>query len=76
MNIFKRNKYLSIVLIFLLIIIGGCVFPFTTTSYKWDIKYDKNKFTFKKNFLQKELLPYSGNRLMWYDNVNLKNRLP
>jgi arylsulfatase A-like enzyme len=58
----KRHKNLLIDLIFLLIIAGGCVFPFTTASYKWDIKYDKKKLAFKKNFLQKKLPPYSGER--------------
>jgi arylsulfatase A-like enzyme len=62
MSQIKMHKSLFIVLMFLVIILGGCVFPFTTYSYKWDIKYDKNKLTYKKNFLQKELPPYSGDR--------------
>jgi arylsulfatase A-like enzyme len=40
----------------------GCTFPFTTASYKWNIKYDKKKLAFKKNFLQKGLPPYTGER--------------
>jgi arylsulfatase A-like enzyme len=47
---------------FLAIVLGGCVFPFTTASYKWNIKYDKNKLAFRKNFLQKKLPPYTGER--------------
>ena len=51
--------------IFLLLIIlaAGCTFPFTTASYKWNIKYDKKKLAFKKDFLQQALPPYSGSRL-------------
>jgi arylsulfatase A-like enzyme len=48
---------------FLAVLAAGCVFPFTTASYKWDIKYDKNKLAFKKNFLEKNLPSYSGERL-------------
>lgn len=55
-------KYLLTVMLFLVLTIAGCVFPFTTASYKWDIKYDKEKLAFKKNFLQKGLPPYSGER--------------
>jgi arylsulfatase A-like enzyme len=58
----KRHKKLLIDLMVLAVLAGGCVFPFTTASYKWDIKYDKNKLAFKKNFLQKKLPPYSGER--------------
>jgi arylsulfatase A-like enzyme len=62
MNRIKRHKNFLILLMLLAIIAGGCVFPFTTASYKWDIKYDKTKLAFKKDFLQKKLPPYSGER--------------
>jgi arylsulfatase A-like enzyme len=58
----KRYKYFCPVLISLEILAGGCVFPFTTASYKWDIKYDKHKLEYKKNFLRKALPPISGKR--------------
>ena len=58
----KRHKNLIIVLTFLVIMSWGCTFPFTTASYKWNIKYDKKKLAFKKNFLQKGLRPYTGER--------------
>ena len=58
----KKHKNLLIEMMFLLLIAGGCVFPFTTASYKWNIKYDKKKLDFKKNFLKKVLPPYSGER--------------
>jgi hypothetical protein len=62
MDLIKIRKYLDILLMFLVIITGGCVFPFTTASYKWNIQYDKNKLAYKKKFLQKELPPYSVDR--------------
>ncbi len=49
-------------MMFIVIMAFGCVFPFTTASYKWNIKYDKNKLAFKKKFLQKALPPCSAGR--------------
>jgi arylsulfatase A-like enzyme len=63
MNRIRRHKNLLIVLLVIAVIAGGCVFPFTTASYKWNIRYDKNKLAFKKKFLQKSLPPYSGAQL-------------
>jgi arylsulfatase A-like enzyme len=60
-RIWGREKLVA-ELIILAIILEGCVFPFTTASYKWNIKYDKKKLAFKKKFLQKVLPPYSGER--------------
>jgi arylsulfatase A-like enzyme len=51
-------------IIFLLIILAaGCTFPFTTASYKWNIKYDKVKLAFKEKFLQQKLPAYKGSKL-------------
>lgn len=50
-----RSKTLLISLVFLILVTWGCVFPFTTASYKWNIRYDKDKLAFKKNFLAKKL---------------------
>ena len=54
-----RGRYFLL----LIILVAGCTFPFTTASYKWNIKYDKKKLAFKENFLKQELPPYSGNKL-------------
>jgi len=62
MNWIKRHLRLVIGLMFVAIVVGGCVFPFTTASYKWNIKYDKNKLAFKKQFLLGKLPPYTGAR--------------
>ncbi len=62
MNRIARYKNLFIVFIFFILLTWGCTFPFTTASYKWNIKYDKDKLAFKKNFLQKSLPPYSAKR--------------
>ena len=62
MNLIRKHNGLYLGLMILDILVAGCVYPFTTASYKWDIKYDKNKLAFKKNFLQKKLKPYSGDR--------------
>jgi arylsulfatase A-like enzyme len=58
----KMRKSLFTVLILLIVILSRCVFPFTTASYKWDIKFDKTKLDYKKNFLKKNLPQYSGAR--------------
>jgi arylsulfatase A-like enzyme len=62
MYLIKKHKNLLIEMTGILLIAVGCVFPFTTASYKWNIKYDKKKLDFKKNFLQNALPPYSGYR--------------
>ena len=36
-------------------ILSQCTFPFTTASYKWKIKFDREKIKFKENFLAQEL---------------------
>jgi len=63
MNKIKRRKQYLLLLMFLVTLAGGCVFPFTTASYKWNIKYDKKKLAFKKNFLEQKLPAYSGERM-------------
>jgi arylsulfatase A-like enzyme len=62
MNRIRRHSDLIVAVIFLALLTWGCTFPFTTASYKWNIKYDKEKLAFKKDFLQKALPPYSGGR--------------
>jgi arylsulfatase A-like enzyme len=59
----KTHCQSLIMFIILAILTGGCTFPFTTASYKWNIKYDKIKLDFKEKFLDQELPPYSGDRL-------------
>lgn len=41
---------------------SACTFPFTTSSYKWNIKFDKEKIESKQEFLSRKLAPYSGER--------------
>jgi arylsulfatase A-like enzyme len=54
-----RSRYFLLIMI----LVAGCTFPFTTASYKWNIKYDKAKLAFKEKFLKQELPPYSGSKL-------------
>jgi arylsulfatase A-like enzyme len=54
-----RGRYFLL----LIILVAGCTFPFTTASYKWNIKYDKKKLAYKEDFLKQELPPYSGKKL-------------
>jgi arylsulfatase A-like enzyme len=39
--------------------IGACTYPFTTASYKWNIRWDKEKLAFKEKFLAQELPAHS-----------------
>ena len=41
---------------------AGCTFPFTTATYKWKIKWDKDKLAFKDKFLSQKLPEYSGKK--------------
>ena len=54
------SKLLIIALIFLML---QCTFPFTTATYKWKIRYDKDKIEFKKKFLEQQLPKYSKEKL-------------
>ena len=62
MNLNKRVKqfFLSV------LILGGftaaCTFPFTTATYKWKIKWDKNKLEEKEKFLSQDIPEYSGDK--------------
>jgi arylsulfatase A-like enzyme len=38
---------------------GACTFPFTTATYKWNIKWDKDKLKFKEKFLSQKVPGYS-----------------
>lgn len=42
--------------------LSQCTFPFTTASYKWKIKFDKDKVRFKEDFLAQQPPEYSGER--------------
>ena len=39
----------------LILTAGSCTFPFTTATYKWKIKWDKQKLENKEEFLSREL---------------------
>ncbi len=53
-----NNKTAAISLIGLLFI-GACTFPFTTATYKWKIKWDKDKLEFKEEYLAQDLPEHS-----------------
>ena len=40
-------------------LISACVFPFTTATYKWKIKWNKDELEIKEKFLAQELPEYS-----------------
>ena len=60
MQVIKRHILISFYLIFLA---SACTFPFTTATYKWDIKWDKEKLKEKEEFLAQKLPVYSKGRL-------------
>ena len=39
-----------------------CTFPFTTASYKWNIKFDKDSIAYKEQFLSRTLPAHSEGR--------------
>ena len=43
-------------------VMATCTFPFTTATYKWKIKWDKNELEFKKQFLSQELPEHSKDK--------------
>jgi arylsulfatase A-like enzyme len=45
----------TIFFFFLIFIAGSCTFPFTTATYKWNIKWDKQKLENKEKFLSRKL---------------------
>lgn len=49
-----KLKHLGII-IFVASIVSTCTFPLTTASYKWKIKWDEDKLTYKDSFLAQEL---------------------
>ncbi len=57
-----NNHYFGIYLL-LIFLITACVYPVTTASYKWKIKWDKERLAFKKQFLNRELPEYSKSKL-------------
>ncbi len=60
----KRNKLILILLLLIIAFVplNRCTFPFTTASYKWKIKFDKEKLEYKEDFLSQELPEYSEMR--------------
>ena len=56
-----KIKHIGILLIALLFI-GACTFPFTTSSYKWRINWDKNKLAYKDKFLAQKLPAHSDEK--------------
>jgi arylsulfatase A-like enzyme len=57
-----KNKKNIILLIFVAGLITACTFPFTTATYKWKIKWDKDKLAYKENFLKQRLPEYKGDK--------------
>ncbi len=49
-------------LLFILSFIGACTFPFTTATYKWKIKWDKDKLEFKEDFLTQDLPKHTNDK--------------
>ena len=47
----KRNKLILILLLLIIAFVplNRCTFPFTTASYKWKIKFDKEKLEYKED---------------------------
>ena len=63
MFVMKPHQSFHILFPFLAILLTGCTFPFTTATYKWKIRFDREKIAFKESWLEQELPPYSGDRL-------------
>lgn len=49
-------------IIILLVFFVSCTFPFTTATYKWNIKWDKKELERKEQFLQQELPAHSAGK--------------
>jgi arylsulfatase A-like enzyme len=49
----------TLAVVLLLLFIGACTYPFTTATYKWKIKWDKNKLEFKEKYLAQDLPEHS-----------------
>lgn len=59
----RHLKPIFLTFIFLALLLTRCSFPFTTATYKWKIKYDKEAIAFKEAFLAQDLPDYSGDSL-------------
>ncbi|NTV82760.1 MAG: sulfatase-like hydrolase/transferase, partial [Bacteroidales bacterium] len=59
-----NKKLIWMIPVFLLMIItlSRCTFPFTTASYKWKIKFDKDKLAYKESFLSQDIPAHSQDR--------------
>ncbi len=55
MSTFKLKASFSALYLFLVAMLTACTFPFTTATYKWKIKWDKEKLAFKEQFLSQKL---------------------
>jgi arylsulfatase A-like enzyme len=63
MKMVKFKK--SHILLFLVLasVMVTCTFPFTTATYKWKIKWDKDKLEYKEQFLSQKLPDHSTEKL-------------
>ncbi|MGW8315777.1 MAG: sulfatase-like hydrolase/transferase [Bacteroidales bacterium] len=59
----RSNRWHIFLFALTALLLTGCTFPFTTATYKWKIKFDKDKIAFKENWTKQELPAYSGERL-------------
>jgi len=59
----KSFRALILTFTFLILLLSRCSFPFTTATYKWKIKYDKEAIDYKTDFLARDLPEYSGDSL-------------
>jgi arylsulfatase A-like enzyme len=59
----KKRKELFMILVLVVSTFTGCTFPFTTASYKWKIKWDKDKIEAKKEFTSQKLSQHTKGKL-------------
>jgi arylsulfatase A-like enzyme len=59
MNRFRLNTNHLLIYVFFIFGLFSCTFPFTTATYKWKIKWDKDKLKFKDKFVGQKLEAYS-----------------
>ncbi|MEJ2594032.1 MAG: sulfatase-like hydrolase/transferase [bacterium] len=58
----KRLIWMAPLVLLAVVILSQCTFPFTTATYKWKIRFDKEKLAFKEDFLAQDLPEYSEER--------------
>ncbi len=59
MNVLRSNTGQIGIYLILTALLTTCTFPFTTATYKWNIKWDRSKLEFKERFLSQKLPEYS-----------------